>query len=732
MTVQAHQEDKFTFVQGLNTEAGFFGFPTNAWKDGTNMVPSINGSIRKRVAVDLELNYTTHSALTSIHKDAFSFTVAVWQAVGGNGDLNFIIAQVGSTLYFYKDTSISTSTTQYPFTVTLGDFKASGYAGSTADFPISITSANGRCIVTSKGIDPILLEYDATTNELTATRITIKIRDFKGVDDGLAVQTKPESLSTLHRYNLQNQGWSFSLITTYYNTSGDNRYPSNAQSWVYGKNATDDFSAVLLDKQDFGTSPAPRGRYILDAFDEDRSGASGIGGIARVRETTRPSTCAFYAGRAWYAGVGGTRLLSNVYFSQVAVDSDNYGKCFQSADPTSEVLSDLVDSDGGVIAIQDCGEIVSLVTSGTGVLVLATNGVWQIVGTSQGGFTATGYEVNKLSSYGCISAGSVVLVNDSVFYWSYSAICQIAANNLGGFSVSPITDTSIKTLYIDIPTVAKKYTASAFNTSSKVIYWMYNDGMQTDIEFPYRKTRVLALDTRLGAFYVLDIPETNSLPSVVWLTTTKESIDTQADLQVITSDASTVIADSDDVIATLEVGFASERQFKFLTVTPEGGITFADFLTQEVAPAKFKDWFSYDDVGSGYEAYVLTGLTFGGNGPTKYKQALYVSTFMEKTEIGINPDFTAINPSSCLIQGRWDFSDSAVSNKWSVQQQIYKRHRVFAPAAPGEFDDGYSLITAKTKIRGRGRSLQLMFSTEEEADAVLLGWSVLGYGATNV
>lgn len=730
MPVQAYQDDQFTFVAGLNTEAGFFGFPKNAWKEGDNMLPNVNGSVRKRVALDLETSYTTTGALTEANKDNFSFAIHTWQAVGGNGDLNFTVAQVGNLLYFYRDTSVSLSATKYSFEVNMNSFLAEGYTGSAGDFPISLTSANGRCIVSSKCIDPILLTYNSTSESLSSSRITIRIRDFEGVSDGLGINTRPSVLTKPHKYNLLNQGWTDDLINTYYGSTG--RYPSNAQSWVYGKNVNDDFTATVLDKQDFGTSPAPAGRYILDAFNEDRSTISGVPDIDTVMETTRPAAVAFYAGRAWYAGVGGSRLLSNVYFSQVAVATSNYGRCYQSADPTSEVISDLVDTDGGVIAIQDCGEILSLVATGGGVLVLASNGIWQIVGTAQAGFTATGYEVNKLSNFGCVSQGSVVLVNDTVVYWSHSAICQVSRDAVGGFTVSPITDTSIKTLYQNIPIVAKKYTSAAFNSSSKTIIWMYKEGMTDDTTYPYQKTSILALDTRLGAFFTLSFPVSTALPVFVTGMSTKESTDTAIEANVVTSSGDSVIADTDDVVADINVRFSSERQFKFLTVTPTGGVTFSDFLTLEDAPAKFRDWFSYNDVGEGYEAYVLTGLNFGGNGPTKQQQALYISTFMQKTETGFTEEYAPINASSCFVQGRWDFTDSTVANKWGPEQQIYRRRRMFAPPSLDEFDDGYAVVIAKSKIRGRGKSLQLMFTTEEDYDAVLLGWSVLGYGATNV
>jgi len=54
MAVQAAVKDAFTFVGGLNTEGGFFVTPENSWKEGVNVVPTIDGSIERRAGLDYE------------------------------------------------------------------------------------------------------------------------------------------------------------------------------------------------------------------------------------------------------------------------------------------------------------------------------------------------------------------------------------------------------------------------------------------------------------------------------------------------------------------------------------------------------------------------------------------------------------------------------------------------------------------------------------------------------
>ena len=735
MTVQVGQDDQFTFVAGLNTEAGYFTFPKNTWKDGDNITPDVSGRISKRNALDLEDNYTLSTKnVTTADKESWAFTTGKWLAVAGNGDLNFIVAQCGRYVLFYVDTPVATSGNQKGFEIDLNDYVASGNTSVVGSAPIKCVSANGNLLITSRDTDPILVQYDSSLDDITVTEIAVEVRDFKGVSDGLAVDNKPATLSDAHKYNLYNQGWPQAKIDAYFTAKAV--YPSNAQSWVYGKDSSDNFDSNVLDKQDFGTSPAPKGRYVLNAFYEDRATASGIVGLTIVSDAFRPAVCTFFAGRAWYAGIESTRIGNNVYFSQVALDTDKYGKCYQDADPTSEVISDLIDTDGGVIAIQDCGEIVDLRSNDNGVMVFATNGVWMIVGTSQNGFTATGYEVKKVSSYGCVGQQSVVEVDDAILFWSYNAICRVGKDQVGSTTVSSLTDLNIATLYGDIPSVAKQYASGTYNSSDKSVYWLYNRALTTsNAVFPFQKTNVLALDVRLTAFYTYSFSTSTSLPVVTDIIVTKETLDETTAFNVVDDDGNAVIDGSgNQVTADISVTYASERQYKLLTVVSDNGVfevSFADFLNDRDAPEKFYDWYSFDNTGVSFNAYLLTGYAFAPNTPAKYKQSLYILTYMERTETGFDGSSNPLNESSCTLQGRWDFTDNANPGKWDAGQEVYRHKRMFIPSTT-DFDDGYPVVVAKSKLRGRGRAIQLKYTADPDKDMVLLGWSIPVYGGTNV
>src|SRR5690606_10019445 len=102
-------------------------------------------------------------------------------------------------------------------------------------------------------------------------RITVKIRDFAGLDDGLDIDERPPvnliGITKEHEYNLYNQGWQFNSIAalTAWDTARAD-LPSNADVWWYYKDTDDAFDTDTIANRDPGLTPAPRGHFIVDAF----------------------------------------------------------------------------------------------------------------------------------------------------------------------------------------------------------------------------------------------------------------------------------------------------------------------------------------------------------------------------------------------------------------------------------------------------------------------------------
>ncbi len=725
----------FTFVGGLNTEAGPLTPTPNTWQDGDNVVPGIDGSLSKRLAVNLETDYALSSTSnTATEEQTAAFVVDEWNNVAGNGGTNFIVVQRGSTVRFYDNTASAISSTEKSFSIDLSTYKVAnpnvaGYS------PISCASANGKLIITSADTSPILVEYDADTDTIEHTNITVLVRDFIGADSGLDINERPTTLGAGHHYNLLNQGWDDTKIDAYKTASGF--YPSNAQSWTAAKDSNDDFDPSLLDKQDFGTSPAPKGRYLLDVYYRSRQGASGIP-IPLESESYRPTTCSFYAGRAWYAGNRSRTIGSWVLFSQVADTSDKYGKCYQDADPTSEFISDLVDSDGGVIPIQDAGTIIKILPAYNSLLVFADNGLWQIVGGLETGFSATSYEVRKLTSVGCLAAASVVEAEQSVYFWSGDGIWVVKPTQTGGFSIASVTNTTIQTFFRDIPVAGRTYVQGTYYLEGKTIYWVYNnDADQDGIVERFKKNALLSLDLRLGAFYTATISELDSgSPYIVGAVITKNKTTTDETFNVVVGSDSVVVS-TDTVVASLTPDVPRNSEVKFLTVVPSSTVfkvSFAGFETGLVQASRFRDWYAIDSTGASYDTYIVTGYDLGNDqGADRQMQGTYLTAFFRRTETGIDSDGEPINASSCLLQARWNWTDSSIANKWSREQQIYRHKRLFFASVPStSFEDGYPVVVTKNKIRGRGHSVAFKFSGEADKDMQLLGWAVIYIGNTNV
>lgn len=738
---KAVEQKYFTFNAGLNTEAGFLNFPENTWADGDNITPNLDGSVSRRLKMDFESDYILFPlvATSQSSENNVAFSSGVWRSVAGRASLSFGVAQIGSTLYYFGLSQDSTTGDRKGFTTNLSLYKPTGSTLLTGSEQVSFVNANGKLIVVGKDVEPLLISYDADTDTIEEEAITLQIRDLEGVDDALAVSTVPTTISVLHNYNLLNQGWPVAHINTYFSSTGT--YPSNAQIWTLGKDSSDAFSVALLVKQDFGTTPAPRGRFVLNLFNRDRQTASGLlSGIETEVESTRPTTSAFFGGRVWYAGMQSATIGSWVLFSQVANSDDKYGKCYQDADPSSEHITDLIATDGGVIPIQDAGTIIKLLPLSGSLLVLADNGIWQITGGTAG-FSADAFDVSKISSVGCLSAKSVVEVENTAMFWAQNGIYtfQVDVNSItGNLQVISITDLSIQTLYKDIPNYGKFFSVGTYDTNNKRVVWLYNGA---DVENSsirrFKKTRALIFDVRLKCFYPYsfsDVEDPSPYIADILHGESRREIDTT--YNVVVAGEQVVIGD-ESIVATIAIEGGVVDVLQYLSVVPDGNdewlFTFSDMDATENAPTKFKDWYSYDGVGVNYSSYLLTGYLFPASDASKKQQLLYLTSYMKRTETGVTATGTLINPSSCTLQSRWDWTDATIAGKWDAGQEVYRRNRFLAMTLPSStFVDGYPLVVAKSKVRGRGRCVQLKWTADEDKDMQIAGWSIIYLGNINV
>lgn len=728
-----------TFVKGLVTEASPLTYPENASIDEENFVLNRDGSRQRRLGLDYEDSYVLSSNIATTTFSDLAVTSHEWRNAANNGLYNFAVIQTGATLRFYSLSASSISAGVKSFTIDLTTYKTS-FATNIGSQPIQVSAGKGFLFVVSKDTDPFYVEYNPTADTISTTRITLKQRDFLGLSDGYTTDEQPTALTDAHKYNLLNQGWDTTKIGTYFTSQA--KYPSNAQIWMLGKDTSDNFDAALLVKQYVGNTPAPKGHFILDTYSRDRTTASGVPNLTTEIEEHRPTTTAFYAGRVWYAGVQskvntGPTINGDIYFSQILVDPSYAGLCYQQSDPTSEEISDILDTDGGIIRIPEIENVIELVPIRNALVVIASNGVWQISGATDAGFLATSYQVIKITDVGAIAADTVVAVENKAFYWAESGIYLLTPDEVSGTLVAKnLTETTIQTLYLDISSVGKLYATANYDATARRVTWLYNDSdSYTGATYKYKYDTELVFDLVLGSWSKYTISSLASLSPYVagYITTPSFNVLSNAFNVVVGGVQVQVSA----VNVTLTETYQAEGlvSSKYLVVKPQSGGTNSKITFGLYNNTTFMDWKTADGTGITYSSYLVTGYELFGDIMRK-KDVVYLVTHFNKTETGFTQTGDALNlisPSSCMIQYRWDWSDHTNSGKWGTAFQAYRFLRNYIPDNVNDpFNYGYSVIVTKNKIRGTGKALSFYIYSETGKDLQLLGWSVLAGGGTSV
>lgn len=525
MTRQPGQAFENGFIRGLITEATGLNFPEQACYDTDNCVFDRKGEIRRRLGIEYEVGYALNSAVGTdgVVKEY------LWKSVGSNGLTNFVVVQQGTGISFYEpDAGGNISDNIKPFSINLQNYATAGtIASELQQSACEFASGKGRLFINHPFCEPLFVEYDPESDNITITEYEIEIRDFEGVDDGLAIDFRPSTLTTLHKYNIYNQGWYASGTVNRGNTTPDGigsgnyaeklfqqngYYPSNCDIWWVNKDFEGVFNVTTVLKNEPGNSPAPKGHYIDNAFFFDRSNVSGIPGLATISsDGARPGAVAFFAGRIWYGGVNHSDYIGRVYYTQIIESNLQIGKCYQRNDPTAENLSDLLASDGGVIDILEAGTIYKLVPIASAILVFASNGVWMITGSQGIGFSSTDFSVLKLTSIPAVSAYNFVIVDGYPFWWNYAGIYTIIPE--GGqqtFKVQSLTDETIKSFYQDIPAESMRFAKGAFNTSSRVLQWIYRTEDVVDFIDNFTYHKMLNFDLTTKTFYPWSITESSN------------------------------------------------------------------------------------------------------------------------------------------------------------------------------------------------------------------------------
>lgn len=260
-----------SFAKGLVTEYNPLAAPEGTTFDELNMDVDTDGFVRTRrkpiSSVSLEPMSGAEGAIeySAVWEDLDKVLVVVKRDTPDTGTGNLLIDVI---VYSGGITPVKELVLYFSIPV-------SQYVRPSATF------LRQRAMLILGGA-PLLLEKD--TASYNVYEINILIRDFKLLDDGLGVGTRPITLSDEHKYNLYNAGWWQERALLDPNQVGDpvvnfevkrSEYPNNADI-VYLGDITDTngdlkFKPAAFDNVNLGSTEAPRGHYVYDIRNIDRN-----------------------------------------------------------------------------------------------------------------------------------------------------------------------------------------------------------------------------------------------------------------------------------------------------------------------------------------------------------------------------------------------------------------------------------------------------------------------------
>lgn len=735
------------FPKGLNTDQGLIGGDSGYTRDESNIPLQIDGTRMVRLGLDYE---STANLLglggTVLNTTAF---IAYTWSKAGNKDKVFIVLQQGYKLHFFD---ANNADLMAGFTTTLELTPTPYYSlDAASDCRVQFASGNGSLFIAGSKFEPCRVNYDGTS--ITITTITIQVRDYFGLDDGVPSDLRPKELVNDNKYNLFNVGWYQKVVNRYGETvqvvdefyTQETDFPAKGYQWWRGKRASKDgkFYSEDIRNNYTGAIKAPQGHFIIDVFKRNYSRASicnnedkpeyfanSVNGPAtfnytsKDEERNRPACVAWYAGRIFWAGVESLidgklstspDITGHLFYSQTIKSNTEYGYCYQASDPTSENDSDVVATDGGYMPLPGIGLIQCMYVVGESLVLLTDKEIWAVRG-GDAGFTAEDQQSYKILDSGVAGPACVVMAEGNLFVWANDGIYSLGPDDRTGL-VKPenISAGRVRALVTSVTPVQQKYMQSVYDSLNKKVSWWYNAASDFNGSADISKlTAEVTYDLLLGSF-CKNLLATNTAYTATapYYTITPRIAPTY---DVVTSLGDDVTSSGETVtISGTSYTYTANKVFMFLLNVNSGNIGVAYYKNT-----------NYKDYNTTYYTAYIQGSHDPLGDPTSKKYPIYLRCQFKRTETAFVDDGlgnpTLDYPSSCKFQGRWDYSDSATSGKWSSDQELYRLSRPYMPTSIGSsFDYGQEIITTKTKIMGTGKALAMRFSSAEGKGFHLLG-----------
>jgi len=596
----------------------------------------------------------------------------------------------------------------------------------------------------------------------------IHIRDFWGIDDGLAVDERPATLSTNHAYNLLNQGWTGENIAAFNASIG--AYPSNADASYYGRNTLGNYIPNMLKSRPFPDG-APRGRYTiplgnppdgyragLQADQTDLNTANGtnisyynvLGGIYIATSGWNCQTVTSFMGRAFYTGevvgtdryAGGARngmywpssrnyILFTSVLSGLEAKAGNGVKtaktpsaaaCISLRSPTDENFTPSF-NDGGFVVVPDAERILGTVAVGDSLAIIATNGIWEL--RAADGVSPSSFILAKASSAKIHTIKTVVSVENKAFIATEDGIIALYFDaNARRLVQQNVSDIAIRSFYKEH---YLWFGYGAYDPAQKAVRWLLHTpptaaSLNNSVTVEQKE---IVLDLRLGSF---SLNEFETATAVIRNTKylgynsggspyyrTPLFYATNSTVNYISNYAPLKNSYTHGTIKNPVDAKRDIVQLKLLVLT--GGY-------MRIVQPSYK---AFSDLGgSSVSAFMVSNpVTMGDT--IRRKDIPYIWTHFYRTEDGFEDDGTGdwipTNPSGCLLSARWDFSDNVISGKWSTPMQVYRLAKDYVPEDINDpFTYGHNIITTKSNLPGSGKAVSIKIESDGDKDLQILGW----------
>lgn len=454
-------------------------------------------------------------------------------------------------------------------------------------------------------------------------------RNFENVNQNLGYRLWYHGPVQLQLYGVNENGENILIKTEEYILPVEGRIGDLAISDVWSFDESLDYSKYFLKINclNFEDSEwAIAGYWRVDIKVFSTSGEGQLKSNDLIKGRIKDVVC--FSGRYFYL------VDDTVLFSQVLTETgQGYDKCYQEADPTSEEINDVVDTDGGYVKFPAMGYGKALKSFNRGVLVFGDSSVYGLISPAEQIFTATSYDIVELSRAGLSGPESIVSTSDKVFYWSPLGIFQIGISEQTGRTVvsQSITISTIQELYNNIPNFSKEHCKGVYDYVNNRIYWYY----PTDENHIEKLSGCLVLDLTYNSFMQFKIGEPSTdLPYIVSAYNTPNSFEIKPTMYVRVN-GEKVVANSLPVIAAEERqdNFKRWTAIKHLIEDSNNMFSFGDYNSRE-----FKD---FDD--HVYNSYMVSrpimfaGFSAFGNAiqdTSADKQVPILQTLFKRTEQG--------------------------------------------------------------------------------------------------